>query len=144
METCTAVSKRVRELLDRHSMNQYRLEKLTGIPHSTMQSIIHNKSKTVTLATVMRIARGFNMSVSDFLNDKVFLDIKVPYYDDGVSNKFDQLFTDCKSVSGARYVYLTNREGKNASDSEELFEAYNKALKLLGDRERSQSNNIID
>ena len=67
-----AVAKRVAELLKERGMSQYRLEQSSGIEHGHMQWIMSGKSKTVTLTTVMMLARGFGMTLLEFLNDEVF------------------------------------------------------------------------
>ena len=67
-----AVSKRVIALLKEKNMTQYRLEQSSGIQHGHMQWIMKGKSKTVTLTTVMMLARGFGMTVLEFLDDDLF------------------------------------------------------------------------
>ncbi|MBQ4325162.1 MAG: helix-turn-helix transcriptional regulator [Clostridia bacterium] len=67
-----AVSKRVVALLKEKNMTQYRLEQSSGIQHGHMQWIMKGKSKTVTLTTVMMLARGFGMTVLEFLDDDLF------------------------------------------------------------------------
>ena len=68
-----AVAKRISKLLSEKDMSQYRLEQKSGIQHGSMQCIMNGRNKTVTLSTVIMIARGFNMSVTEFLNDDIFL-----------------------------------------------------------------------
>lgn len=68
-----AVAKRVAYLLSEKGMTQYRLEKLSGIQHGSMQCIMNGKNKTVTLSTVMMIANGFGMTLLEFLDDDMFL-----------------------------------------------------------------------
>lgn len=72
MTVCQAVAKRVNELLIERKMTQYRLEQNSGIQHGTMNSIMDAKNKGVELNTVMMIARGFKMSVIEFLDDPIF------------------------------------------------------------------------
>lgn len=72
MTVCQAVAKRVNELLFERKMTQYRLEQNSGIQHGTMNSIMSAKSKGVEVNTVMMIARGFKMSVIEFLDDPIF------------------------------------------------------------------------
>lgn len=67
-----AVAKRTADLLRKHGISQYRLEQLSGIQHGSMQCIMNGRNKTVTLSTVMMIARGFGMSADEFLNDEIF------------------------------------------------------------------------
>ena len=68
-----AVAKRVSKLLREKNMSQYRLEQESGIQHGSMQCIMNGRNKTVTLTTVIMLAKGFNMSLAEFLNDEIFL-----------------------------------------------------------------------
>ncbi|HRF36429.1 MAG TPA: helix-turn-helix transcriptional regulator [Clostridia bacterium] len=72
MTTCEAVAKRIVALLKERNITQYRLEQITGVQHGSMQCIMNGRNKSVNLNTIMIIAKGFNMSVSEFLDDKLF------------------------------------------------------------------------
>ena len=67
-----AVAKRISNLLCEKNMSQYRLEQNSGIQHGSMQCIMNGRNKTVTLSTVIMIARGFNISLTEFLDDEIF------------------------------------------------------------------------
>ena len=67
-----AVAKRINRLLIEKGMMQYRLEQNSGIQHGSMQCIMNGRNKTVTLSTVIMIARGFDMSIIEFLDDDLF------------------------------------------------------------------------
>ena len=67
-----AVAKRVAKLLHENNMSQYRLEQESGIQHGSMQCIMNGRNKTVTLSTVMMLARGFKMTLTEFLDDEIF------------------------------------------------------------------------
>ena len=67
-----AVAKRILCLLQEKDMTQYRLEQESGIQHGSMQCIMNGRNKTVTLSTVIMLARGFNMSLTEFLDDDIF------------------------------------------------------------------------
>ena len=67
-----AVARRVLALLDEKGMSQYRLEQTSGIQHGSMQCIMNGRNKTVTLSTVIMLARGFGMSLTEFLDDEIF------------------------------------------------------------------------
>ena len=54
-------------------MSQYRLEQESGIQHGSMQCIMNGRNKTVTLSTVILLAKGFHMTLNEFLDDEVFL-----------------------------------------------------------------------
>ena len=67
-----AVAKRITMLLQEKNMSQYRLEQNSGIQHGSMQCIMNGRNKTVTLSTVILIAKGFDMPLVEFLDDEVF------------------------------------------------------------------------
>ena len=67
-----AVAKRIAKLLQKNGITQYRLEQNSGIQHGSMQCIMNGRNKTVTLSTVMVLAKGFGMSLTEFLDDPIF------------------------------------------------------------------------
>lgn len=67
-----AVARRVAKLLREWGISQYRLEQESGIQHGSMQCIMNGRNKTVTLSTVILLAKGFGISLTDFLNDPLF------------------------------------------------------------------------
>lgn len=68
-----AVAKCISVLLKKKNLSLYRLERDSGIQHGTMQCIMNGRNKTVTLTTVMMLAKGFQISLLEFLDDDVFL-----------------------------------------------------------------------
>ena len=67
-----AVAKRISVLLKEKNITQYRLEQESGIQHGSMQCIMNGRNKTVTLSTVMLLAKGFDITLLEFLDDDVF------------------------------------------------------------------------
>ena len=67
-----AVAKRISKLLREKEISQYRLEQESGIQHGSMQCIMNGRNKTVTLSTVIMLAKGFGMSLTEFLDDELF------------------------------------------------------------------------
>ena len=67
-----AVAKRISKLLKEKGISQYRLEQESGIQHGSMQCIMNGRNKTVTLSTLILIAKGFDMPLTEFLNDEIF------------------------------------------------------------------------
>ena len=67
-----AVAKRISKLLREKDMSQYRLEQESGIQHGSMQCIMNGRNKTVTLSTLLLLAKGFDMTVSEFLDSDLF------------------------------------------------------------------------
>ena len=68
-----AVAARILHLLREKGISQYRLEQNSGIQHGSMQCIMNGRNKTVTLSTVILLAKGFDMTLTEFLNDDIFL-----------------------------------------------------------------------
>jgi len=77
MNICKAVGLRISNLLNEKNMTLYRLEQNSGILHGTMMCIMNERNKNVTLKTIMQLARGFNMTLIDFLDDKLFTDVNL-------------------------------------------------------------------
>ena len=67
-----AVAKRILVLLRERGISQYRLEQTSGIQHGSMQCIMNGRNKTVTLSTLLLLAKGFDMSLTAFLDDPCF------------------------------------------------------------------------
>jgi len=79
MNVSEAVAKRIRELLIEKDMTQYRLEQKSGILHGSMACILNGRNKTVTLSTIYMLARGFDMTIIEFLNKDYFLSDEVEF-----------------------------------------------------------------
>ena len=73
MNICKAVGLRISNLLAEKKMTLYRLEQKSGILHGTMMCIINERNKNITMKTIFQLARGFDMTFLDFLNDKLFV-----------------------------------------------------------------------
>ncbi len=67
-----AVAERIKELLKEKNITQYRLALNSGITHSTLKNIMHESIKDSLLSTVILIASGFDMTISEFLNSPLF------------------------------------------------------------------------
>lgn len=72
MTVCRAVGIRISKLLSTKNMSLYRLEQKSGILHGTMMCIMNERNKNVTLKTIMQLAKGFDMTVIEFLDDEIF------------------------------------------------------------------------
>lgn len=69
-----AVALRISELLEKKKITLYRLAMNSGVSHSTLKNIIHETIKDNLLSTVILLANGFNMKVSEFLDSPLFLE----------------------------------------------------------------------
>ncbi len=67
-----ALALRIQELLEKKNMTRYRLAMNSGVNHSTLKNILHETVKDNLLSTTILIARGFDMTISEFLDSPLF------------------------------------------------------------------------
>ena len=68
-----AIITRLLTLMGERNITQYKLAQQSGLPFATVKSIMQRRSKGITLKTVILLASGLGMTVSEFLDDEVFL-----------------------------------------------------------------------
>ena len=64
-----AFAKRLSELLIKNNMSKYRLEKESGLSHSTLRHIFNENNKDVNLSSVAKVAAVFKMTLAEFFAD---------------------------------------------------------------------------
>lgn len=67
-----AFAKRVKELLKEKKITQYKICQQTGLCPSTMNYIIHAKTKASNFKSMALIIRELGVSVSEFFDSPVF------------------------------------------------------------------------
>ena len=67
-----AVRKRILELLQERDMTQYQLFKRTGVPKSTISSIINCLHPSVKLRIIHEICQGFGIGIAEFFDSPLF------------------------------------------------------------------------
>lgn len=67
-----ATIKRIKELCRERRISEYALIYLTGMPSSTVKSILHGKSKNPGIVNVKKIAEGLGISIREFYNSDIF------------------------------------------------------------------------
>ena len=72
MNICKAVGLRISNLLAEKHMTLYKLEQKSGVLHGTMMCIMNERNKNITMKTIFQLARGFDMTFLEFLNDDLF------------------------------------------------------------------------
>ena len=65
---------RIKELLKEKGITRYRLAMNSGVTHSTLKNIMHDTVNNNLLSTVILLASGFDMTVSEFLDSPLFLE----------------------------------------------------------------------
>ena len=68
MKLKDAISKRIKEILKEKGITQYELFKQTGVPQSTISTILNAEIKTVKMSTIYEICSGLQIELSDFFN----------------------------------------------------------------------------
>ena len=67
------IIQRISYYMNEQNLTQYRLAEKSGIPFSTIKSIMQHKTKDISLKTIILLAKGLGITPSEFLNDKSFL-----------------------------------------------------------------------
>lgn len=62
------LAKHIDTLRKNRGLSVNKLATMSGVPYSTINSILRGKSKSPTLATLIRIAIAFNMTIIEFLD----------------------------------------------------------------------------
>ncbi len=68
MKLIDAISKRIKELLKQNNLTQYELFKRSGVPQSTISTILKGNIKTIKLSTIYDICSGLGIEISEFFN----------------------------------------------------------------------------
>ena len=69
-----ALAQRINELLKEKHITRYRLAMNSGVPHPTLKNILHDTINDNRFSTIILIAGGFDMTVSEFLDSPLFLE----------------------------------------------------------------------
>lgn len=70
----TVVVKRIKQILKEKNMSVYRLEKITAMSHSTMQTLMRADNNSVNLKTVLLVCRGLGVTAEYFFASNLFED----------------------------------------------------------------------
>lgn len=77
MTITEAVIIRINGLLKERNMTKQQLINKSGVPIGTLSSLYKKLAKSVNLSTLFALARGFEMSATEFLSHEIFNDIQV-------------------------------------------------------------------
>ena len=75
---------RITELCKERNYSTNYLATISGVSHSTLDSIMHGVSQNPKLKTIHRIALAFNMTLSEFLDFEEFNEYS--FEDDDIEN----------------------------------------------------------
>jgi len=67
-----AVAKRIRELCEQKDMTQYKLSMKSGVPQSTLSTIMNCSFPSMKLRIIYEICEGFEIGLKDFFDSPLF------------------------------------------------------------------------
>ena len=71
MKLKDAFVERLKKILKDRGLTQYALFKLSGVPQSTISTILNSDTKSIRLRTIYDICSGLGMEISEFFDDKL-------------------------------------------------------------------------
>ena len=72
MKICEATNLRIEQLRKERRMTVYALIYQSGMPSSTVKSIIHGKSQNPGIVNIKKIAEGLGVSIREFYDSEIF------------------------------------------------------------------------
>lgn len=75
MKINDAIKTRILNLCTENKITINELAVLSGLRATTIYSVINGKSKNPSFVTIKKICSGFDISIRDFFDDKVFNNI---------------------------------------------------------------------
>ena len=66
------ISKRITELMKERNLTQYALSMKSGVPQSTLSTIINCRFEGMKIRIIYEICEGFEISLADFFDSPVF------------------------------------------------------------------------
>ncbi len=72
MDLQQALKCRILDLCKKHNVTINGLAMLSGMPQSTLNSLIDGSSKNPKLLTILRLCLGLNMELKEFFDDSIF------------------------------------------------------------------------
>lgn len=72
MKTVEAIRVRIKELMKESGMSEYRLICHTGMPPSTVKSVLKGKSENPQVCTITGLCKGLGITVKEFYDSELF------------------------------------------------------------------------
>lgn len=70
-----AVRLKISVLCSEHNITVNKLANICGITQSTLNNIVSGRNNSATISTIKKICDGLNITIIDFFNDDIFLDL---------------------------------------------------------------------
>lgn len=75
MKLSKAISKKINKILIERNITINKLATISCLTQSTVESVVNEKSKNPKLLTIIKICDGLGITLSEFFNDELFLNI---------------------------------------------------------------------
>ncbi len=75
MKICEATNMRIQQLRKEKRMTVYALIYQSGMPSSTVKSILHGKSQNPGIVNIKKIAEGLGVTIREFYDSEIFDDL---------------------------------------------------------------------
>ncbi len=72
MHLNAAIAKRIVELCEERKMTQYQLAMKSGVPQSTLSTVLKCKFPSMKMRIIYEICEGFEITLFDFFNSPLF------------------------------------------------------------------------
>ena len=72
MQLNEAISKRISELCVQRNMTQYKLSMKSGVPQSTLSTIMNCTFPSMKVRIIYEICEGFEIGIKDFFDSPLF------------------------------------------------------------------------
>lgn len=72
MNTVKATAERINALCKERNMTMYRLSQLSGVPHTTLTSILNGTSRNPGILTIKKLCDALGISLSSFFDSDLF------------------------------------------------------------------------
>ena len=76
MNIAIATKERIEELEYQKGVNYCQLASISGIPYSTMKSIIYYQSKNPSITTIKKICDGLGITITEFFDTETFRNLE--------------------------------------------------------------------
>ena len=76
MNITEATKERIEQLANEKGINFCKLATISGIPYTTIKSIIYSQSNNPGISTIKKICDGLQISISDFFDTETFRNLE--------------------------------------------------------------------
>lgn len=79
MKLNEAISQRIFQYIKEKNISVNKLATISLLTQSTLNNIVNNHTKDIKLQTLIRICDGLDISLSEFFNSDLFINIDLDY-----------------------------------------------------------------